>query len=66
MKSGPLDLLEAGNSVMADRGFTITDLLEMKGVTLNIPLMKVNDQLSETDDYHKKNRCFAHSCRMCN
>ena len=49
VKSGLLDLLEAGDSVMADRGFTIADLLEMKGVTLNIPPMKVNDQLSEKE-----------------
>ena len=49
VRSGLLDLLEAGDSVMADRGFTIADLLEMKGVTLNIPPMKVNDQLSETE-----------------
>ena len=49
MKSGLLDLLEAGDSVMADRGFTRADLLEMKGVTLNIPLMKVNDQLGEKE-----------------
>ena len=49
VRSGLLDLLEAGDSVMADRGFTIADLLEMKGVTLNIPPMKVHDQLSETE-----------------
>ena len=49
VRSGLLDLLEAGDSVMADRGFIIADLLEMKGVTLNIPPMKVNDQLSETE-----------------
>ena len=49
MKSGLLDLLGAGDFIMADRGFTIADLLEMKGVTLNIPPMKVNDQLSEKE-----------------
>ena len=46
-KSGLLDLLEADDSVMADRGFTIADLLGAKGVTLNMPPMKVNDQLSQ-------------------
>ena len=32
-----MDLLEKGDSVMADRGFNIDDLLAPKGVTLNIP-----------------------------
>ncbi|XP_068085171.1 uncharacterized protein Camp [Anabrus simplex] len=37
IRSGMLDLLEEGDSVMADRGFNIQDLLCTKGVTLNIP-----------------------------
>ena len=32
-----LDLLEKGDSVMADKGFLIQDLLDALGVTLNIP-----------------------------
>lgn len=36
-KSGIIDLLERGDNVMADRGFNIEDLLDPKGVTLNIP-----------------------------
>ena len=34
---------------MAERGFTIADLLEIKGVILNIPPMKVNNQLNEKE-----------------
>ena len=36
MKCGLLDLLEAGDSVIADRGLIIADLAEERGVTLNI------------------------------
>jgi hypothetical protein len=35
--SGLVDLLESGDSVMADKGFTIKKLLEKNNVTLNIP-----------------------------
>ena len=34
---------------MADRGFTIADVLDARGVTLNIPPTKVNDQLSASE-----------------
>lgn len=36
-QSGILDLLQEGDLVMADRGFTIKDLLDPLGVTLKIP-----------------------------
>ena len=36
-KSGILDLLEPGDSVMADRGFEIEEDLMLIGVRLNIP-----------------------------
>ncbi len=36
-QSGLLSLLSAGDNVMADKGFTIGDLLAAKKVTLNIP-----------------------------
>ncbi|KAG1951020.1 hypothetical protein F2P79_011251 [Pimephales promelas] len=37
MDSGFLDYLRAGDEVMADRGFTIRDLLDERKVSLNIP-----------------------------
>jgi hypothetical protein len=37
MESGILDLLQENDSVMADKGFTIRDLLEKKKCKLNIP-----------------------------
>lgn len=36
-QSGFLDHLEAGDLVLADRGFTIREILAEKGVDLNIP-----------------------------
>ena len=50
-RSSLLDLLEprTGDSVMADRGFTISDLLGQRGVTLNIPPNKVSDQLTPNE-----------------
>ena len=48
-QSGLLDCLEEGDSVMADRGFNIADLLEGKNVTLNIPPRLSDSQLSESD-----------------
>ena len=49
IQSGLLDCLEEGNSVMADRGFNIGDLLTGKDVTLNIPPRLTDSQLSEDD-----------------
>lgn len=49
IQSGLLELLEPGDSVMADKGFTIADLLAARGVSLNIPPMKNQGQLSEKD-----------------
>ena len=49
-KSGVLELLEAGDNVMADRGFDIGDVLEARGITLNIPpFLGERDQLSSRE-----------------
>ena len=49
-RCGILDLLEAGDSVMADRGFDINEDLILRGVGLNIPpFMRGKGQLSETE-----------------
>ena len=49
-RSGLLDLLEAGDSVMADRGFDIEDHLILKGVYLNIPpFLRGKQQLDESE-----------------
>ena len=40
LQSGLLDLFELGDLVKADRGFTIADVLDARGVTLNIPPTK--------------------------
>ncbi|XP_073239630.1 uncharacterized protein [Porites lutea] len=46
-RSGLLDKLEEGDSVMADKGFNIRDLLTRKKVALNIPPLCKGKQLSK-------------------
>ncbi len=55
-KSGILDLLEPGNVVMADKGFTIEDMLSSVGARLIIPPFKCAKQFSK----HKKTQAIAH------
>ncbi|XP_061195756.1 uncharacterized protein LOC133203982 [Saccostrea echinata] len=45
-----LELLEEGDGVMADKGFTIRDLLEKKGCTLNIPPFRSSSNQFSTKD----------------
>ena len=48
--SGIMDLLQLGDSMMADRGFDIQDDLALQGVRLNIPpFLKGKSQLSESE-----------------
>ena len=48
--SGIMNLLQPGDSVMADHGFDIQDDLALRGVKLNIPpFLKGKSQLSESE-----------------
>ena len=46
-----MELLEAGDNIMADRGFDLEDVLTQKGITINIPPFLGNNrqQLSRTE-----------------
>jgi len=46
---GLIDLLEEGDHVVADRGFTVRDLLPKKGVKLNIPPFTKGNPSTETE-----------------
>ncbi len=48
-KYGILDLLEPGDVVMADKGFTIEDMLSSVGARLIIPPFKCAKQFSKQD-----------------
>lgn len=50
VKSGLIDKLQKGDAILADKGFDVSDLLESKGILLNIPpFLKDKKQLSERD-----------------
>ena len=48
--SGFLDLIEPGDSIMADKGFTIEKLLLEKGATLNIPCFLIGKSQFSTEE----------------
>lgn len=52
MLSGILDLLEPGDSVMTDKGFTIEMMLKEVGAVLIIPPFKRTSQFSKEDALH--------------
>ena len=53
--SGLLDKLEPGDEVMADKGFTIHDLLIPRGIRLNIPpFLQKNMQMAANDVFLTK------------
>ena len=49
LKCGLIDLLESGDNVMADKGFTIDEQLRSRGVTLNIPPFMKDGKLAGHD-----------------
>lgn len=55
VKSGLLDLLEEGDAIMADKGFTISDLTTPRGIELIIPpFKKKNYQFTQREVYLTK------------
>ena len=66
--SGILDKMDRGDSVMADKGSDIEDLLLPIGARLNIPLFSVKKaQANDTKRclINKGNSSSSHSCRAC-
>lgn len=50
--SGILNLLEPGDNIMADKGFTIRDKLQEKGCTLNIPPFYIKGQFTVDEIFY--------------
>ena len=48
-QSGLLELIESGDAIMADKGFTIRDLLSAKGAYLNIPPFNWNGRFTSEE-----------------
>ena len=49
VSSGIINLLAPGDSLMADKGFTVQDVCDAHGVKLNIPPFIRDEQLSHDD-----------------
>lgn len=48
IKSGFLDIVTKGDAILADKGFDVSDLLEEKGVVINIPpFLRGKEQLND-------------------
>ena len=58
-ESGLLDLLEKGDSVMADKGFLIQDLLDPLGVTLNMPPKRDSNRQMSRQEVEQTRRIAA-------
>ncbi len=48
-KTGILQFVGEGHEVMSDKGFVIQDLCSIKGIYLNQPKQKENDQFEQSD-----------------
>ena len=59
-RSGIVDLFSPGDTLLADRGFNIQELLPHKGVKLVIPqFLKAKKQFSNADDQSTKQAASA-------
>ena len=58
-QSGLLPLLQHGDSVMADKGFEIEDMLVAIGVRLNIPPFKAGTRQMIPEDLHSTKKIAA-------
>ena len=57
-KSGFLNLVELGDTILADRGFTISEDLQLYGVKLEIPsFTRGKSQLSEESKDKSNSTC---------
>ena len=58
-KSGFVDRLDSGDVVLADRGFTIEDMLDPKGVRLLIPPFRQKDRKDFTTEELAKSKILS-------